>query len=413
MLKNSPFNSLKNKVFAQLYFAQTISLLGDALTWVALALLAFELGGSEGSSKLLAIALLMRVAIFVLASPYAGVLADRIDKKMILVVSHLFRMLIVGIFPFVTQEWHIYALVGALNFFNAFFTPTYKATIPQIIENKKAYGQAISLSSATYQLLGVMGPGVAGILAVWLGARQIFFLDAATFLIAAIIIFLLPKKLKANRQGTQTNQRTWPSIKSGTSLLFITKKVRFGLLMQFVVSIAGAQILVNTVGYVRGTLSLGEQEYGWVMSALGIGATSGALLVGFLNQKVKLTYIIGFGALLVSMAVLPGNYLNLMPLIFCWALAGLGQGLVNIPTETLIANEIRKSDQGKVYGAHFAWSHLWWAFSYPLAGWLGDSFASDNFGIAAGIALAFFALLLIIHKMKRWDFTTRYHRSKV
>ena len=407
MLINSPFNSLKNKAFAQLYFAQTISLLGDALTWVALALLAFELGGSEGSSKLLAIALLMRVAIFVLVSPYAGVLADRIDKKTILVVSHLFRMAIVGTFPFVTQDWHIYVLVGALNFFNAFFTPTYKATIPQIIENKKAYGQAISLSSATYQLLGVMGPGVAGILAVWLGARQIFYLDAATFLVAAIIIFLLPKTLKASSQGAQTNQRTLSSVKSGTSLLFFTKQVRFGLLMQFVVSIAGAQILVNTVGYVRGSLSLGEQEYGWVMSALGIGATSGALLVGFLNQKIKLIHIIGFGALLVSIAILPGNYLNLMPLIFCWAFAGLGQSLVNIPTETLIANEIEKSDQGKVYGAHFAWSHLWWAFSYPLAGWLGDSFASDNFGIAAGIALVLFAVLLIIHKNEKVRFRTR------
>ena len=170
----SPFQSLKNKVFAQLYFAQTISLLGDALTWVALALLAFELAGEQGSARLLSIALLMRVSIFVLVSPYAGVLADCIDKKTILGVTHIFRMFIVGAFPFVIREWHIYALVGALNFFNAFFTPTYKATIPQVIDDKETYGQAISLSSATYQLLGVLGPGLAGIMAVWFGARDIF-----------------------------------------------------------------------------------------------------------------------------------------------------------------------------------------------------------------------------------------------
>ena len=69
MSVHSPFGSLKNKVFAQLYLSQTISLIGDALTWVALALLAFELGGEKGSARLLSIALLMRVSLFVLVSP--------------------------------------------------------------------------------------------------------------------------------------------------------------------------------------------------------------------------------------------------------------------------------------------------------------------------------------------------------
>ena len=47
------------------------------------------------------------------------------------------------------------------------------------------------------------------------------------------------------------------------------------------------------------------------------------------------------------------------------------------------------------------WSLLWWALSYPLARWLGQSFEADNFGIAAGIALVFFAVLLMIYKIKR------------
>lgn len=305
-------------------------------------------------------------------------------------------MLIVGAFPFVSEDWHIYLLVGGLNFFNAFFTPTYKAMIPQIIDNKKTYGEAISLSSATYQLLGVMGPGLAGIMAVWFGIRQIFIIDAATFLIAAVIIFLLPNTFETTENTSKIKERTWSSIKAGTSLLFSKRPIRFGLLMQLVVAIVGAQILVNTVGYVRGDLALGEQEYGWAMSALGIGATSGALLVGFLNGKIKLKYLMGLGAFIASLAILPGNYLGLVPLLIFWGIAGLGQSLVNIPTETLIASEIKKSDQGKVYGAHFAWSHLWWAFAYPLAGWLGGLFSSHYFLIAGGIALLLYGLVLIL-----------------
>ena len=396
-----PFSSLKNKVFAQLYVAQAISLVGDALTWVALALLAFELGGAKGSAKLLSIALLMRVSIFVLVSPYAGVLTDRLSKKAILVVTHLSRMVIVAIFPFVTEDWHIYALVGGLNFFNAFFTPTYKATIPQIIDDKQAYGQAISLSSATYQLLGVLGPGVAGIMAAWFGARQIFFIDSATFLVAALLIFFLPNTLGVTHPAKREKSRTWASIRSGTSLLFNTRPVRFGLLMQLVMSLAGAHVLVNTVGYVRGALQLGEEQYGWVMAALGIGATLGALLVGFLQQKTQLTTLAVLGGMVASMAILPGNHIGLIFLMVCWMLSGMGQSFVNIPTETLIANEIEKADQGKVYGAHFAWSHLWWAFAYPLAGWLADAFPSEYFMFGSMVASIMFALVNMVHHSKK------------
>jgi NRE family putative nickel resistance protein-like MFS transporter len=363
-----------------------------------LALLAFEIGGEKGSAKLLSIALLLRVSIFVLVSPYAGVLADRLPRKSILVVTHLFRMVIVGLFPLVTREWEIYLLVGGLNFFNAFFTPTYKAIIPQIINDKKMYGQAISLSSATYQLLGVLGPGIAGILAVWMGVRQIFLVDSVTFLIAAVLIFFLPGSLKVNTGSSRENSRTLQSIKSGTYLLFHSKPVRYGLLMQLVVSLAGAQVLVNTVGYVRGSLNLAEQQYGWVMAALAIGATAGALLVGYIQQKIGLTRLVAVGAVIVTLAVLPGNWIGLTLLMICWALAGTGQSLVNIPTETLIAREISKDDQGKVYGAHFAWSHLWWVFAYPLAGWLGESFSSFNFLISSLIAAVLF---IIIHLQLR------------
>jgi NRE family putative nickel resistance protein-like MFS transporter len=336
-----------------------------------------------------------------LVSPYAGVLADRISRKSILVVTHLCRMVVVGTFPFVTQEWHIYALVGSLNLFNAFFTPTYKATIPQIITDKIMYGQAIALSSATYQLLGVFGPGIAGIAAAWFGARQIFFIDSATFLAAAVLILFLPSSLKVVHTTPTANTRTWTSIRAGTSLLFNTRSVRFGLFMQLVVSVIGAQILVNTVGYVRGALQMGEEQYGWVMAAMGIGATLGALMVGFIQQKIKLTALTLIGTIVACMAISMGNHLGLVLLMVCWAVAGFGQSLVNIPTETLIAREIDQEDQGKVYGAHFAWSHLWWAMAYPLAGWLGENHGGQNFAISSYLATGLLIAMVLVHHQKK------------
>lgn len=70
-----PFQALRNRLFAKLYLAQTISLLGDAFTWVGLALLAYQFG-EERAAVILATALTLRVAAFIIFSPFAGVLAD-------------------------------------------------------------------------------------------------------------------------------------------------------------------------------------------------------------------------------------------------------------------------------------------------------------------------------------------------
>ena len=78
------------------------------------------------SGIILSGALTLRVTAFVVLSPLAGVIADRFDRKLIMVITHLSRMVIVCLLPFVTQAWQIYAIVLALNVFYAFFTPTYR-----------------------------------------------------------------------------------------------------------------------------------------------------------------------------------------------------------------------------------------------------------------------------------------------
>jgi MFS transporter, NRE family, putaive nickel resistance protein len=388
----SSLRCLNNPTFARLYTAQTISLFGDALTWLGLALLAFELAGKD-SAVVLSVALTLRVTAFVILAPVAGAIADRLDRKVILVITHIVRMVIVGTMPFVNAVWQVYVLVFALNVFNAFFTPTYQATIP-LVTGKGEYASAIALSAATYQLLGVLGPGIAGSVSAWIGSRQIFFLDAISFLVAAILIFTLPSQLRVERNENLEEltkgviDKIIGDVKEGTTRLFANPFIRYALLLQLVASIAGAQILVNTVGYVQGTLKLSSIEYGWVMAAFGIGATIAAVIVGAINQKWERTVLVLFGAILITFAILPANYVGLVPLILLWAIAGMGQVLVNLPTQTLIADQIPSNLQGRVYGAHFAWSHLWWAIAYPIAGWLGSQGnTSFVYGSLIGFAL--------------------------
>ena len=386
----APFRSLRNPVFARLYAAQTTSLLGDALTWVGLALLAFELGGSH-SAQILAFALTLRVTAFVLFSPLAGLLADRLDRKAIMVTADVVRMVVIGLLPFVTQVWQVYALMFTVNAFTAFFTPTFQATLPAVTTDEELPA-ALSLSSATNELLGVLGPGIAAGVAAFLGTRNIFFIDAATFLASGVLIFTLPARLRNEDAATGADERvTVTAVLEGTRLLWKNAVMRYALLLELVAAVSGAQILVNTVGLVRGQLHLPEARYGWVMAAFGIGATAAALLAGALTKRLAQTTFVILGAVLTSLAVLPANHAGLGLLMGLWLLAGAGQNAVNLATQTLIAEQTDDAHQGRVYGAHFAWSHLWWAFAYPLAGFLGIHFATRSFLYGGMVALALLA----------------------
>ncbi len=270
----------QNRLFTRLYLAQTVNLLGDALTWLGLALLAFELAG-EQAGTVLAGALTLRVTAFVLLSPIAGAMADRVDRKQLMITTHVARMGIVCLLPFVTQVWQIYAVVLGLNVFHAFFAPTYTATIP-LVTSAVDRSPAIALSSATYQLLGVLGPGLAGAVAAFVGTRQVFFLDGVTFLIASIVIATLSGKLMVNQdqQNARTVNRTLKDIQVGTQCLWRDQSIRHALILQLIGAIVGAEILVNTVAHVQGTLHFGKVEYGWVMAAFGIGATIASVGLG-------------------------------------------------------------------------------------------------------------------------------------
>jgi MFS transporter, NRE family, putaive nickel resistance protein len=393
---NNPFSPLKDKIFARLYLSQTISLLGDAFTWVGIALLAYQFAG-KNSAMVLSTALTLRVTAFIIFGPYAGVLADRIDRKKIMYITHFVRMGIVSCLPFVTTASQVYILIFFLNIFNAFFTPAYKAAIPQSIKSEENYSSGIALSNATNQLLGVLGPGLAGGVTVWLGERQIFFVDAASFVIAAVFILSLPPLIVSDKQQGEVIQvKVWTDVIKGSHLLFTNKAVRFALLIEFVSAIAGAQILVNTVGYIKGQLHLMDKHYGYVMAAFGIGAAIAAFSSGNYDKSKNRIASLMIGGGLVCVAIAFGNFVDFIPLLLLWLMAGFAQTLAEMPSQILIAEQISKQEHGKVYGAHFAWSHLWWAFAYPIAGYTGTHFRSIEFLIGAGISVALFIVIILL-----------------
>ena len=407
------FAALRNPRFARLYAAQTISQIGDALTWVGLALLAYRLTGGKDAAVVLGTALTLRVLAFVVFGPLAGVVADRVNRKWLLAGCDFGRVLATLLLPFVTAVWQVYVLMFLVNCLTAFFTPANQATVPLVVGQENS-GPAFALSSATTELINIVGPGLAGVLAALIGTRALFLVDAASFLLSGLLIVTLPA-LQARDKGPlgevqqdgeqpgEVRRGTWSDIKDGSARLWRDPPIRFALLLELVAALVGALILVNTIDRVQRDLKLGEAAYGLVMAAYGLGATLASLAVGLAGKRWPRTRFILLGALLTSAAVMSANVAPLPAILALWLLAGAGQSWVNLPAETLLAERTEQAAQGRVYGAHFAWSHLWYAFAYPLAGFLGTRLPRQDFliGGAAALLLALAAWLLHTRSGKR------------
>jgi NRE family putative nickel resistance protein-like MFS transporter len=295
-------------------------------------------------------------------------------------------------------------LIFLLNALSAFFTPSFKASIPQMIREKKDFAPAITLSNITYQLLAIMGPGIAGIAAAWIGSRNIFLLDSLSFLLSALFVLAISRQLfsiSPDSVKPLVAPTRMSELLMGTRLLFKDSAIRFALFTEFAAAIVGANILVNTIMYVKTKLSLDDKHYGLVMSALGVGAIVGAFASATLDKTNSRKPSLILGGVIISASVFFADQSSFIILMLIWLFAGLGQNLAEMPSQMLIAERIPLNQQGRVYGAHFAWSHLWWAIAYPIAGYLGTHYPNSVFLIAGSLGVLIMITSIILNSLKK------------
>lgn len=101
------------------------------------------------------------------------------------------------------------------------------------------------------------------------------------------------------------------------------------------------------------------------------------------------------GATMLGVAVTLANIVSFKMLMFLWILAGLGISFADMPSQILIAENINREMQGKAYGSHFAWTHVWWATGYIFAGISGTYLRDHDFLAGGSLSLAFLTLLCL------------------
>src|SRR5215207_4718705 len=180
-------NVLADRTYRHLFTAQVIALAGTGLLTVALGLLAFELAGAE-AGVVLGTALAIKMVAYVGAAPVAGAFATQLPRRAFLVSMDLVRAAIALLLPFIDQVWQVYVLIFLLQSASAAFTPTFQATIPDVLTEEKDYTRALSLSRLAYDLESLLSPMLAAALLTAFSYHWLFGGTVIGFLVSAALV---------------------------------------------------------------------------------------------------------------------------------------------------------------------------------------------------------------------------------
>ena len=383
---------LSDRTYRHLFLAQIVALLGTGLATIALGLLAYDLSGQRAGLVLGTIFTIKMVA-YVGIAPIAGAFANRWPRRTVLVSLDLIRAAVALCLPFVSEVWQVYVLIFVLQSASAAFTPTFQATIPDILPEEDRYTRALSLSRLAYDLENIISPMLAAILLTFLSYQMLFVGTVIGFVGSAFLVVsvLLPSPQQTAPRGI------YDRTTRGMRIYLATPRLRGLLSLNLAAAAAGAMVLVNTVVLVRSDLGLGDAQVAIALGAFGGGSMLAALLLPrLLDNSPDRPVMIGGAAVLV-VTLLGLSLMTLLydtqrlPLLAGWFIIGIGYSVVLTPSGRLLKRSAHAEDRPAVYAAQFALSHACWLVAYPLAGWLitvaGPTTAFAVLALLAGVGL--------------------------
>lgn len=390
---------LADRTYRHLFAAQVVALLGTGLATVALGLLAYDLAG-DNAAMVLGTVFTIKMVAYVGIAPIAGAFANRVNRRAFLVALDLVRAVAALCLPFVTEVWQVYVLIFLLQSASAAFTPTFQATIPDVLPDEARYTRALSLSRLAYDLENIVSPMLAGLLLAAVSYNSLFLGTVVGFAASAVLVVsvLLPSPKPSEPRGI------YDRTTRGIRIYLATPRLRGLLALNLAAAAAGAMVLVNSVVLVRSTLGLDASALAWTLFAFGAGSMLAALALPKLLDRVpdRPVMVAGAALMVLTLVLLAGEVATLgltwAFLLGAWLLVGLGYSAVLTPSGRLLRRSAHPEDRPALFAAQFALSHACWLVTYPLSGWLMTQFGS----VAALGTLAALAGVGTLSALRLW-----------
>ncbi len=385
---NSTFGAVHSSRNYRIYLVgQSISLCGTWMQTVAQAWLVLKI---TGSGTALGFVVALQFLPVLVLGPWGGVLADRMPKRRLLLITQVafgLLALLLGILTAtnVVTLWMVYAVALCFGCVTALDNPARQTFVLEMV-GREHLANAVTLNTVNINMARVIGPALAGLIIAVIGIALCFLLNAVSY-IAVIIALLMMNKSELRPAPPQA--RAKGQLRDGFRYVWSTPKLRTPLVMMAIVGTLAYEFQVILPLVAKYTFGGDAATYGIMTGAMGVGAVVGGLFTASRQRTgdgplIQATLV--FGALILVAAIMPS--LPLMVLL----LVGVGAGSVTFLARANSTMQLRTDPvfQGRVMAL--------WAVAFlgttpiggPIIGWIGQNIG-PRWGMVVGGTATLFA----------------------
>jgi MFS family permease len=350
----------------------------------------------------------LQFAPMLVLAPVAGVLADRMPKRRLLLMTQT-AMGLVGlvlgllVVTGAAQLWHAYALALALGIAAAVDAPARQAFVSEMVP-REDLTNAVGLNSASFHAARIVGPGLAGLLIAWVGTGPVFLLNAATF---AATLFSLTHMRVSELTPAPRADRGKGQLREG--LRYVRRRPDIVLIMAVVglVGTFGLNFQMTTAIMATAQFGKGSGEYGLLGSIMAIGSLGGALLAAR-RERPRLRLVVGaaftFGVFASVAALMPTYELFAIALIPVGLSSLTLMTSANATVQLSVAPEMR----GRVMALYMAIFMGGTPIGAPIIGWVGGAFGPRWTILSGGLISLVTAVTALVYVVRTRGVRLRY-----
>jgi MFS family permease len=350
---------------------QIVSLIGTWMQRVAQDWLVLTLSGGNGFA--VGIVMALQFGPTLILSVWGGVLADRYDKRKLLMITQVFAAvcgLVLGVLDVgnVVELWHVYVIAFILGCSSAIDAPVRQSFTIEMV-GQKTLANAIALNSMTFNMARIIGPAISGVLITFVGTGWVFLINAVSF--AAVFAALVAMRAK-DLYAVERAPRAKGQVRAGFAYVWGRPDLRVMLATIFMVSTFGLNFPLSLAVLARNTFGSGADAYGLLSTTLAVGTLLGATLAARRATPPRLRLFIGavlaFGVFELLVGLMP-NYILV-------ALLLIPTGALNLTFSTSAMNILQMSVpsdmRGRVMGIYMLCFLGGTPIGSPVLGWLAD-----------------------------------------
>jgi MFS family permease len=356
--------------FRWLWLAQLSAQLGDAIALVAMPLLVYAL---TGSAELLSLIFVLQLLPRIVLAPVAGLLADRLDRRRIILTADLTRAGLVALLPFADRTWQVALVACLVAVGNTVARPAELAALPTVVAPSQLV-PALSLSQLSTSIVRIIGPAVAAAVIAVAGPGPAFGAQSFCFLVAAGCIgrVHLPA---VDRPPVTMSLMVLVRQEIGVGLRVVRDNpvVRGITAVEALWQMVTGVMVVTILVLVEETLRLGETAatvYSLLTASFAAGAALGALVARLVERRLGWPWLLAIGYL-GPLMLIPAGLTPPLPVLFaCLMLLGFADAWAVISMQTYLAEAVPDALRGRVYATWLGAVTFFGAIDFAIVGWL-------------------------------------------